>query len=58
MLSERLKVSIVKDNIHLQFQKNFQVMFIDPEFGFRADDKLISMIISSLELETSEKNLI
>ena len=33
------------------FQKTFDMIFIDKEFGFKADDKLISMVLASLEYE-------
>lgn len=48
-LSEQLRVKIIKDNIMLDFQANFSIIFNEQEFGFKADDKLISMVIASLE---------
>ena len=41
-LSKRLKVKVVKENIHLTFQKNFDTLFFDHEFGFKADSNLIT----------------
>eukprot|EP00356_Strombidium_inclinatum_P010415 CAMPEP_0170504560 /NCGR_PEP_ID=MMETSP0208-20121228/48278_1 /TAXON_ID=197538 /ORGANISM="Strombidium inclinatum, Strain S3" /LENGTH=88 /DNA_ID=CAMNT_0010784885 /DNA_START=8 /DNA_END=271 /DNA_ORIENTATION=+ len=35
----------------LDFQKQFDTLFSDPEFGFHADHKLISAVISSLQFE-------
>ena len=42
MLSANMKVKIVKDNLMMKFQEQFDVIFQDPEFGFKADDKLIT----------------
>lgn len=42
MLSANMKVKIVKDNLMTKFQETFEILFHDPEFGFRADDKLIT----------------
>lgn len=59
-ISDNLKVKIVKENIMRSFQDRFDVLFMDPEFGFKADDKLISQVISSLSYEyfdeADEKN--
>jgi hypothetical protein len=46
-----MKVKIVKDNLCQSFQKQFDILFMDPEFGYQADDKLIAMITSSLSYE-------
>jgi len=54
MMPEHLKVKLVKDNIHLRFQTQFDTLFIDPEFGFKADDSLVTYVVSSLQFETSE----
>lgn len=50
-MSENMKVKIVKDNLKLEFQEKFDILFFDAEFGFKAGDKLITMIVSSLALE-------
>ena len=33
----------------MEFQERFDVFFLDPEFGFKADDLLITKVVSSLE---------
>jgi len=48
MLSANMKVNIVKNNLLQQFQERFDILFEDPEFGFKADDKLITQIMASL----------
>lgn len=50
-----MKVKIVKDNLLQSFQDKFDILFLDPEFGYKADDKLVAMLCSSLSYEhTSE----
>ena len=49
-----MKVKVVKDNLMESFQKGFEIIFFDPDFGFKADDKLISKIIASLTLENCD----
>ena len=49
-----MQVKIVKENLMLQFQERFQVLFSDDEFDFRADAKLITQIIASLSYEHFE----
>lgn len=51
-----MKVKIVKDNLMMKFQQQFDILFHDPEFGFRADDKLITQIIASLTYEYFQPN--
>jgi hypothetical protein len=46
-----MKVDLVKGILMKDFQKTFDMIFIDKEFGFKADDKLISMVLASLEYE-------
>jgi len=53
-LSANLKVKVVKKNLMLPFQERFDVFFLDPEFGFKADDKLITQVIASLQYEYFE----
>ena len=50
-LPENIKVKLVKHHLLESFQKRFDVLFMDPEFGFKADDKLITKIIASLSYE-------
>jgi len=43
-----------KDNENLilvSFRELFDVLFLDEEFSFKADDKLISLLLASLRLE-------
>lgn len=42
---------MIKGILMKDFQKTFDMIFIDKEFGFKADDKLISMVLASLEYE-------
>ena len=51
MLSSNMKVKVVKDNLMEGFQERFETLFFDPEFGFKADDKLITQIVASLTYE-------
>lgn len=46
-----MKVDLIKGILMKDFQKTFDMIFIDKEFGFKADDKLISMVLASLEYE-------
>jgi hypothetical protein len=43
-----MKVKVVKDNLLLDFQEKFDTLFFDPEFGFKADDKLITELAACL----------
>ena len=54
ILSTNMKVNLVKRNLMLHFQEKFDILFKDPEFGFKADEKLVSQIISSLSYEHFE----
>lgn len=56
VLPEHVKVKIVKENLMLQFQERFDILFIDPEFNFKADNKLITKVIASLSYEHFEPN--
>lgn len=51
-----MKVKIVKDNLLQSFQEKFDILFFDPEFGYKADDKLIAMVASSLSYEHIDEN--
>lgn len=48
-LSSNLRKRLVKKHILVKFQERFDVFFIDPEFGFKADDLLITHVVASLE---------
>jgi CRP-like cAMP-binding protein len=54
VLPENVKVKIVKENLMLEFQEMFDILFIDPEFDFRADKRLITKVIASLSYEHFE----
>lgn len=54
VLSENMKVKIVKENLMLQFQDRFDILFVDPEFNFKADKRLITKVIASLSYEHFE----
>jgi signal-transduction protein with cAMP-binding, CBS, and nucleotidyltransferase domain len=54
VLSENIKVKIVKENLMLDFQERFDILFIDPEFNFKADKRLITKVIASLSYEHFE----
>ena len=54
VLPENIKVKIVKDNLMLQFQKRFDIFFEDPEFNFKADNRLVTKVISCLSYEHFE----
>jgi hypothetical protein len=55
-ISENMKVKIVRGNLLPKFQEKFEVLFQDPEFGFKADDKLICMCCASLQYEHVDTN--
>lgn len=46
-----MRVKIVKKNLFHDFQEKFDILFLDPDFGFKADDRLITKVISSLQYE-------
>lgn len=54
VLSENVKVKIVKENLMLEFQDRFDILFVDPEFNFKADNRLITKVIASLSYEHFE----
>ena len=56
MLSSNMKVKVVKDNLLQPFQERFDILFFDPEFGFKADDKLITQVVASLSYEFCDVN--
>ena len=50
-MSENMKVQVVKNNLLTSFVERFDILFQDPDHGYKADDKLITQIVSSLTLE-------
>lgn len=46
-----MRKKIVKDNLMIEFQEKQDVFFMDPEFGFKADHKLITRVIACLQYE-------
>lgn len=46
-----MQIKVVKKNLMNEFQEKFDILFMDYDFGFRADDKLITRIIASLQYE-------
>ena len=48
LLSPNMKVRVVKDNLVQEFQEKFDMLFMDPEFNFRADDKLVTELAACL----------
>ena len=46
-----MKVKKIKDNLMQQFQATFNQIFNEPQFGFKADGKLIAMLVASLAHE-------
>jgi hypothetical protein len=48
------KTTKTKDNadyVLVNFRETFDILFTDDEFSFKADDKLIALILASLRLE-------
>ena len=43
-----MRVKMIKENMLARFQEKFDTFYNDPEFGFKGDNKLITMIIASL----------
>ena len=41
-LPSNMKVKVVKKNLLLDFQDKFDILFWDPDLGFKADDKLVT----------------
>jgi hypothetical protein len=53
-LPTQIRVRLVKNHVLESFQKRFDTLWSDPEFGFRADDKLITHLVSSLSFEYTD----
>lgn len=51
IISEHMRTRLVKKNLMINFQEKQDVFFTDPEFGFKADDKLITRVIACLQYE-------
>lgn len=51
-----MRTRLVKKNLMSKFQERQDVFFTDPEFGFKADDKLITRVISCLQYEHIKPN--
>lgn len=51
-MSDTMRVKVVKENILPKFQDKFDTMWNDPEFDFRGDFKLITMICASIQYES------
>jgi hypothetical protein len=59
LLSPNMKVRIIKEILLKPFKNKLDIIFVDPEFGFKADDKLITQIIASLTSEyCDDRNII
>jgi len=56
ILNPHMQVCIVKDFILRDFQDKFDIFFFDPEFGYKADDKLISKVVASLSYEYLDRD--
>jgi hypothetical protein len=50
-MSENMKQKVVQENLLPKFQATFDTLWNDPEFSFKGDNKLISMICASLRYE-------
>lgn len=51
-----MKVKIVKGQLLQPFQEKFDILFQDPEFGYKADGKLVAMLCASLSYEHTSEN--
>ena len=51
VISEPMRIKLVKKNLMLDFQDKHDIFFTDPEFGFKGDNKLITRIIACLQYE-------
>lgn len=51
-----MKAKIIHGNLLTNWQMKFHILFHEPEFGFKADEKLIAYILSSLQLEQTFSN--
>ena len=47
-----MRVKVVKENMLPKFQDKFDTLWNDPEFNFRGDYKLITMICASIQYES------
>lgn len=51
LMSEPMRTRLIKKNLMIKFQEKHDVFFMDPEFGFKADDKLVARVIACLQYE-------
>jgi hypothetical protein len=47
-MSENMRIKVIKNNMMSKFQDKFDTLWNDPEFNFKGDDKLITMICASI----------
>jgi hypothetical protein len=50
-MQHSMKKSVVRHNLMVKFQHNFDTLWNDSEFGFKGDDNLITTICASLSYE-------
>jgi hypothetical protein len=66
-LTQNMKVQLIKENLSLpysgseqlilpSFYKLFDIIFLDYEFGFKADDRLVCQVLASLSYHTYDPN--
>ena len=53
-----MRVKLIKDNLLTKFQEKFDTFWNDPEFLFKGDNKMITMIVTSLRYENCEPSQI
>ena len=51
-----MKVRLTRDNLLTKFQEKFDTFWNDTEFQFKGDNKMISMIVTSLRYENCDPN--
>ena len=54
LMEQMYKTAKSKDNqnfVLVSFRETFEILFTDEEFSWKADDKLITLILASLRLE-------
>ena len=49
-----MRVKLIKDNLLTKFQEKFDTFWNDPEFLFKGDNKMITMIVTSLRYENCD----
>ena len=53
-MSQNMRVKLIKDNLMTKFQEKFDTFFNDPEFRFKGDNKMITMMVASLSFENCD----